>query len=180
MRIQNQLIILNVIGGIFVLGGYIFALINNPSTRSELWGGIPENFRPWIVSSMFLSAFGYCYAMKYLLIDGGIPFKFFFDRYETSFILIVQFIFLASAALWIHTTFSYINSPTSFKWILINLELWFTGVSILCLALGIIFINNRPNEISYIVSALGLLVISFHCIFLDAFLWVNKFPKLHY
>ena len=179
MKIQNQLIILNIIGGIFVLGGYIFALINNPSNRSELWGGVAENFRPWIISSMFLSAFGYCYAMKYLLIDDVIPFKFFFNRFETNFILIVQFIFLFSAALWIHTTFSYLNSPTSFKWTLINLELWTTGVSILCLALGIIFIKDRPYEINYIVSVLGLLAISFHCIFLDAFLWVNKFPKLH-
>jgi len=62
---------------------------------------------------------------------------------------------------------------------LINLELWTTGASILCLALGIIFIKDRPYEINYIASVLGLLAISFLCIFLDAFLWVNKFPKLH-
>ena len=93
MRIQNQLIIINIIGGLFVLGGYVYALINNPTNRMQLWGGVPENYRSWIVGMMFVSAFGYCYAMKFLLLDDGIPFKFFFGLMGERFILITQIIF---------------------------------------------------------------------------------------
>ena len=43
MRIQNQLMIINIIGGLFVLGGYVYALINNPTNRIQLWGGVPAS-----------------------------------------------------------------------------------------------------------------------------------------
>ena len=45
--------------------------------------------------------------------------------------------------------------------------------------LGIIFINDRPSSYEYYLAVIGLSAISFHCIFLDALLWINKFPKLH-
>ena len=41
MRIQTQFLWVNIIGGIAVLGGYIFALLSHPETRSDLWGGVP-------------------------------------------------------------------------------------------------------------------------------------------
>ena len=73
MRIQTQFLIINIIGGIAVLGGYVIALVNHPDTRSELWGGVPENLRFWITSFMFISAFGYCLAMYYLIFQDTIP-----------------------------------------------------------------------------------------------------------
>ena len=48
MRIQTQFLLINIIGGIAVLGGYVIALINHPETRNQLWGGVPENLRFWI------------------------------------------------------------------------------------------------------------------------------------
>jgi len=105
MRIQNQLMIINIIGGFFVLGGYVYALMTNPTNRMQLWGGVPENYRSWIVGMMFVSAFGYCYAMKFLLLDDGIPFKFFFGLFEERFILIAQIIFLLSARISIFAFF---------------------------------------------------------------------------
>ena len=42
MRIQTQFLIINVIGGIAVLGGYVIALINHPKIRGELWGGVQK------------------------------------------------------------------------------------------------------------------------------------------
>ena len=178
MRIQNQLMIINIIGGLFVLGGYVYALINNPTNRMQLWGGVPENYRSWIVGMMFVSAFGYCYAMKFLLLDEGIPLKFYYGLLGERFFLITQIIFLLSAALWIHTTFSHLNEPSQIKWFLINIELWSTGLSILAIFLGVVFINDRPSTYAYYVAVIGLFAISFHCIFLDALLWINKFPKL--
>ena len=67
MRIQNQLLLINIIGGISVLGGYLIALMNHPKNRNELWGGVPEELKPWITSFMFVSALGYCIAMYYLI-----------------------------------------------------------------------------------------------------------------
>ena len=65
MRVQTQFLLINIIGGVAVLGGYIIALLNHPETRNELWGGVPENLRLSIIAFMFVSAFGYCFAMYY-------------------------------------------------------------------------------------------------------------------
>jgi len=48
----------------------------------------------------------------------------------------------------------------------------------LAIFLAVVFINDRPSTYEYYVAAIGLSAISFHCIFLDALLWINKFPKL--
>ena len=84
MRLQSQVLWINIIGGILVLGGYIYALIQHPNTRSDLWGGVPEEWRMWIVSSMFFAAFGYCYAMKYMIINDGLSLGFFWGKFDAG------------------------------------------------------------------------------------------------
>ena len=86
MRVQTQFLLINIIGGIAVLGGYAIALINNPETRNQLWGGVPENLRLWITAFMFISAFGYCFAMYYLIFDEGLSLGFFWGKYDLSLI----------------------------------------------------------------------------------------------
>ncbi len=116
MRIQTQFLLINIIGGIFVLGGYVVALINHPETRNELWGGVPENLRPWITAFMFISAFGYCFAMYYLIFDEGLELDFFWGKFDYQIIMILLIIFLLTAALWIHTAFSYIDTGSKNLW----------------------------------------------------------------
>ena len=62
MRTNIQFLWINIIGGVAVLGGYVYALLNHPDTGNDLWGGIPQNWRAWIVTSMFIAAFGYIIA----------------------------------------------------------------------------------------------------------------------
>ena len=81
MRVQTQFLLIIIIGGIAVLGGYVIALINNPETRNELWGGVPENLRLWITAFMFISALGYCFAMYYLIFDEGLSLSFFWGKF---------------------------------------------------------------------------------------------------
>ena len=61
MSIQKQFIWINIIGGLSVLGGYVYALLDHPILRGQIWGGVPENWQPWITMFMFISGFGYCY-----------------------------------------------------------------------------------------------------------------------
>ena len=68
MRTNIQFLWINIIGGVAVLGGYVYALLNHPDTGNDLWGGIPQNWRAWIVTSMFIAAFGYIIAMYLSLI----------------------------------------------------------------------------------------------------------------
>jgi|TARA_B100001142_G_scaffold219604_1_gene217798 hypothetical protein len=179
MRVQTQFLLINIFGGIAVLGGYVIALINNPETRNELWGGVPENLRLWITAFMFISAFGYCFAMYYLIFDEGLSLDFFWGKFDYKLIRILLIIFLLTAALWIHTTFLYIESGSKFHWGLVQFELWLTGVSVFLIMLGIASATKVENSNLHFYSIIGLSTISFHCLILDAFLWLNKFPLKH-
>jgi len=179
MRIQTQFLLINIIGGIAVLGGYVIALINHPETRNELWGGVPENLRLWITIFMFISAFGYCFAMYYLIFDEGLFLNFFWGKFDYKLIKILLTIFLLTAALWIHTAFIYIESGSKLYWNFVQLELWLTGVSAFLIMIGIATAIGVKNSNLHLYSILGLSAISFHCLVLDAFLWLNKFPLKH-
>ena len=179
MRVQTQFLLINIIGGIAVLGGYVIALINNPETRNELWGGVPENLRLWITAFMFISALGYCFAMYYLIFDEGLSLGFFWGKFDYKLIKALLIIFLTTAALWIHTTFLYMESASKFHWSLVQIELWLTGASVFLIMIGLASATEVKNSNLHFYSILGLCVISFHCLILDAFLWLNKFPLKH-
>ena len=179
MRIQTQLLIINFIGGIAVLGGYVVALINHPHTRNDLWGGVPESLRPWITSFMFVSAFGYCTAMYYLVFKDGMQLDFLRGKVSENFFLGVVIIFLVSASMWIHTTFAYMHSPSKLLWSFVQAELWITGLSIFFLFFIILTASGVKNHYLHFASLVGLGAITFHCLFLDAFLWINRFPIKH-
>jgi hypothetical protein len=179
MRIQTQFLLVNIIGGILVLGGYIFALMSHPTTRNELWGGVPENLRLWITAFMFVSAFGYCYAMYYLIFDEGLELSFFWGKFDYRIIMILLIVFLLSAASWIHTAFTYIDTGSKNSWNFVQLELWLTGISVFLIMLGLATATGVKSTIFHFYSVIGLIAISFHCLVLDAFLWINKFPIKH-
>ena len=38
-------ILVNLIGGIFVLGGYFLGITSDPSMKTKLWGNLPESWQ---------------------------------------------------------------------------------------------------------------------------------------
>ena len=65
---------------------------------------------------MFVSAFGYCYAVKFLLLDEGIPLSFIMGSRE-KFFLITQIIFYYQQLYGFILLFS-LNEPSQTKWFL--------------------------------------------------------------
>ena len=47
-----------------------------------------------------------------------------------SFIPTLLIVFLVTAALWIHTTFIYLDSGSKTSWTFVQIELWLTGTSV--------------------------------------------------
>ena len=61
------LLLINVIGGIAVIGSYILGLRGDSGT-DVLWGGVPDSIRPVYTVSMVLSAIGYFAFLNLLLL----------------------------------------------------------------------------------------------------------------
>ena len=177
MKIQGQFLWINIIGGIAVLGGYVYALLAHPILRGQIWGGVPEAWRRWITTSMFIAAIGYCFAMYYLIFNEGLNLKYFWGKVDATIMRVLLILFLLTAAFWIHSTFSYLELPNSNSWHLIRFELWVTALSILLMTIGLATATGVQQSLLFNFYVLGLGLISFHCLVLDAILWISKFPR---
>ena len=64
-----SLILLNLIFGSLVLLSYYKGVNREPELSLKLWGGVPKVLQPYIVASMFISAFGYFFFTANFLIN---------------------------------------------------------------------------------------------------------------
>ena len=56
---QVILLVINVLGGIAVIGSYVLGLNAQSGGANVLWGGVPVGIRPVYTVSMIISAIGY-------------------------------------------------------------------------------------------------------------------------
>ena len=89
---------------------------------------------------MFISAFGYCFAMYYLIFQDGLDLDFFRGKLNINFMKGLLIIFLITAACWIHTTFAYLEHGNQILWTFVQLELWLTGITVFLMMIGVCII----------------------------------------
>ena len=178
MSPQVTFILVNMIGGILVLGGYAIGIGNFPEHRNSLWGGVSTSWRQAIVVSMLIAAVGYlmfCYMAVFK--DGATHFSHDWLLGDHS-VTILTAIFLISAACWMPFLLTYIISGTNFWWILTVVALWITALSLILLCLVVATYNgNDISSTEKILALVGLTAITFHCLVMDAILWVVFFHK---
>ncbi len=67
-RRKLVLLLINILGGILVIGSYIYGLNAQSAGAAVLWGGVPQNIQPIYAVSMIISAIGYFAFIYYLLV----------------------------------------------------------------------------------------------------------------
>lgn len=175
---QTQLIlIINIVGGALVLGGYAWGLITHPETRAELWGGIPESWKAYYTISMFLAAAGYLIFFYYIVFAEGKTIKPFNGTFDLNFFTLLFACFLILAAAWMPSTFYVLENGNSYWWILVQFSLWGVALSVLLLTFGLITAENISNPSMHKWAVIGSAYVSFHCLVMDAWLWTSKFPQ---
>ena len=167
---------INIIGGIAVLGGYAVCLYFFPDQREALWGGVQNGLQSIFTVSMLLAATGYL-AFSYGIMFKSSPEEFssklFASRYSIS---ILCLIFLISASIWMPATIAYLKTNNSIWWILSVTSLWITAIS-LFIATTILITNPLaiPSSFYRVLAISGISYITFHCLVLDAIIWVTRF-----
>ena len=174
MSATQIFVLVNFLGGVSVLGSYFLGLKNFPDLREDLWGGISGSLRVFFTLSMLGAAVGYltfCFIMVFGPLGSAIA-----DSYlQWAFPSLVA-IFLFSAAIWMPATIQYLNTANSLWWNLSVFALWTTALSLLILAVLLLFYSPETldNWVKYI-GVIGLGWITFHCLVLDACIWVALF-----
>lgn len=170
--------LVNIVGGVVVLGGYIWCLGSFPEHREALWGGVHGNLRSIFTLSMFPAAAGYL-TFCYVTIFQREAMTFGKDAVVgANTIVVLAIVFLASAALWMPSSIAYIRSGEGVWWAVCVASLWVTALSLLIMTgATIILPMDDISEISKSASVVGLAYITMHCLILDAIVWVMLFNK---
>lgn len=171
---QIVLLIINVIGGIAVIGSYIYGLNAQSGGSNILWGGVPENIRPIYFVSMILSALGYFAFLYHILFrlspsEVSIANTFGFSLFFAIFILI-----LLPSALWMPLTNFYVDAPSTGTWIIVRTILALVGIGSIALVWALLSLQVREG-VAYWLAVAGSGYFAFHTAILDAIVWAALF-----
>ncbi len=169
------LLAINVIGGLAVIGRYVFGLLGQPGGVNALWGGVPENIRSLYGISMFVSAAGYLAVVYFLLFRlapdemniGGRPG---FGLFYVIFISI-----LLPSAFWMPLTNMYVAGASTSVWIAIRTVLALVGLASVALVWALASLHTQQGGMAYRLAVLGSGYFAFHTAVLDALLWTALF-----
>ena len=179
MSSTQLFLLINVIGGISVLGSYFICLAFYPEFRTSLWGGVDGSLRKLFTASMLPAAIGYLvffYFMVFKLDTGSFENQTFWRQHGPSMICLI---FLTASTVWMPATISYLTTSNQSWWLIAVASLWISAVSLIVLIPVIYWGTITVSPLYKYLGILGLLYITFHCTVLDALIWVAKFPKLH-
>jgi len=168
------LLLLNVIGGIAVVGSYVLGL-RGASGADVLWGGVPESIRPVYMVSMAISAIGYLACLNLLLLrvdPKGVTVG---GRFGYSFFYPVFGLILIPSAFWMPLTKHYVDAPGTGTWIGIRVALFLVGLASIALAGALFTLRPRNRSKAYWAAVAGSCYFAFHTLVLDAILWAALF-----
>ncbi len=173
-RRRSGMLLLNLVGGVAVLGSYAWCISSYPRP-GEFWGGVPDGLRPVYTVNMFLAAMGY-FAFTFFLMFRLAPAT---PRAGGpglgSFNALYALILLPSA-LWMPLTFAMLESPGPGLWWAIRLTLAVVGIASLGLLAGLLAARPRPSTLAHKLAVAGSLAFCFQTAILDALVWSAYFP----
>ena len=174
-RLRIIFFIVNVVGGIAVLGSYAHGLLTEVALRPKLWGGVPEAWRPLYTVNMFLASGGYFFFTAHFLMRALPSGALFFNRLGFEWIIFLYATFLISSALWMPLTFSMMKVPSDGTWFAIRSVLTVTGIASVTLLVSLIASNAERGDWLFWAAVAGLTPFIIQTAILDAVIWPRYF-----
>ena len=166
MLIQKIILLtINFIGGIVVIGSYIWGLRAGVGGANALWGGTPASVKPIYTISMLFSALGY-FAFIFFILFRLNPASFNFNILYIIFLGILGF-----SAFWMPLTNLFLANPGIFLWFAIRIILAIVGISSCALAWFLISLHAKETGLVYWLAVAGSIYFAFHTVILDMILW---------
>ncbi|MDP6836187.1 MAG: hypothetical protein QGG85_03135 [Candidatus Marinimicrobia bacterium] len=175
-RLRIIFFIVNVVGGIAVLGSYAHGLLTEVALRPKLWGGVPEAWRPVYTVNMFLAAGGYFFFTAHFLMRALPSGALFFNRFGFEWIIFLYAAFLISSALWMPLTFSMMKVPSDGTWFAIRSVLTLTGIASVTLLVSLFASNAERGDWLFWAAVAGLTPFIIQTVILDAIIWPRYSP----
>jgi hypothetical protein len=172
---QIILLIINIIGGIAVIGSYILGLSTQSGGANILWGGIPAGIRPVYTVSMIISAIAYFAFIYFILFRIDTKDTLIWNRFSYSIFYVIFFLMLAPSALWMPLTNVYVNSQATGSWIAVRTVLAIVGLASITLVWALLSLQPKNTGFTYWAAVAGSAYFAFHTAILDALIWAALF-----
>lgn len=172
---RSLLWLVNVVGGLAVLGSYAHGILTHDEPGRALWGGVPESLRPLYQVSMLLATAGYFAFSGFLLFALPTETTRIAGRLGYGALVPIHALFLLASALWMPLTFRYLAAPTPGGWIAVRLVLFATGLGALALIAALALIDPRAPRWAFGLALGGAVAFAFQTAVLDALVWPALF-----
>ena len=169
--------LLNVFGGIAVLGSYVSAFTGSSAFQDGLWGGVPVSLRSLYTVNMLLAAAGY-FPFTWLFVVRTKPDEFHaITGFRYALLFGLYALVLIGSALWLPMTARMLLAPDAQIWGGIRIVLALVGIGatgILLLAFRVAL--TRGGAASW-AAAIGSIPFFTQTALLDALIWPAYFPR---
>ena len=166
--------VLNLLGGLGVLGSYAIGLQAHWGSNALLWGGIPESVRGVYTSCMFPAAFGYLVCFAYLLKADWSSLRF-EDGPAGRTLLRLHLLFLATATAWMPLTWLALDHQVTHLFWPIQGVLLVTGLSAFAIWRSLFKLIDPPSPRFLKAAKICFAFLVFQCLVLDAMVWPRFF-----
>jgi hypothetical protein len=170
------LLIINVLGGIAVLGSYAYGINTHPDAGKILWGNVPLQLKTFYNISMLSAAAGYflfTYFIMFSLNPGDVKIA---GRLSYNFFLWIYAVILIFSAFWMPLTFYMNDNPSMFIWILIRIVLLTVGFGSLFLFAALIYVEPQMQLWPHRAALVGAAAFCLQTAILDALVWTYYYP----
>jgi hypothetical protein len=169
---QLTLGLINVAGGIMVLGSYAYGLITHPANRDAIWGGVPETIKPYYTASMLLAAAGYFAFTYFVMFSLNRDSAQLANLSGFKVFYIIYALILFPSALWMPLTYAALGHPGSslYFWA-IRITLAIVGLASLALLGILLSLHSSESSPVYWLAIAGIVLFCVQTAVLDAVVW---------
>jgi hypothetical protein len=173
---QRELVAINLVGGLAVLGSYVAGAAMHPESTRLLWGGVPAALKPFYTISMLTAAAGY-FPFTYLLVfrtdpeNSRIAGRLSYGCFHFLYLLI-----LLPSALWMPLTFQLVDRWSAALWAVIRIVLALVGIGSLGLLAALATLAPVTSRRLYAFAIAGVVAFCVQTALLDATVWPAYFP----
>lgn len=176
MHSQKWLLFLvNLIGGIAVLGSYVLGFAFQPNASQVLWGQVPAAIRPLYTVFMFLAALGYFAIIYFILFRLNAQQARIAGKLHYSAFAIIFAGILVPSALWLPLTFLAVEQSSTVLLFAVRVVLWLVAISSLALYFAIQKVEPRHPLWAHWMARIGSISFCVQTVLLDAIVWVYYF-----
>ncbi|MCK9526790.1 MAG: hypothetical protein PHY25_05290 [Dehalococcoidales bacterium] len=165
------LLAINILGGMAVIGSYIYGINAQPGGADALWGGVPENARNLYAISMLIAAAGYFLFLYYLMFGVDQYRAVIGNKFNFGVIHLLFSLILVPSAFWMPLTNLYVENPATITWIGVVMALVLVGIGSLGLALALLIMKPSLSVKARRLAIAGSVYFTFHTLVMDAILW---------